>query len=132
MKSAFRIVALSMLIVVGLSASAQRHAKRAEKMAKNQVEKLTQKLTLNEEQAKKVEAVFVEFNKKYLEAYQADTTKKTPSPELVEKRNADLKVILTPEQYKTFNKMPMSKGNVGPMHKKGNRQGKKEEQNSEE
>lgn len=98
-------------------------------MAKRQTERLAQKLTLSDEQSKKVEAIMLDFNKKVIADMKADTVRRAPNPALVEKRNADLKQVLTPEQYETFSKMPLAKGTFGPMqHRRGENRGEHQDE----
>ncbi|WP_320052476.1 hypothetical protein [uncultured Acetobacteroides sp.] len=126
MRTAIQTLALGMCLLVGLSAAAQRQGNRAEKMAKRQTERLTQKLTLSDDQSKKVEAIMLDFNQKAIADMKADTVRKAANPALVEKRNADLKQVLTPEQYATFSKMELAKGTFGPMqHRRGENRGER-------
>lgn len=126
MRTAIKTLTLGMCLLIGLSAAAQNQEDRAAKMAKRQTERLTQKLTLSDDQSKKVEAIMLDFNKKYIADIKADSVRKAPNPLLVEKRNADLKQVLTPEQYETFSKMELAKGNFGPMqHRRGENHGER-------
>ena len=124
-----KTLVLGMCLLVGLSAAAQNQEDRAAKMAKRQTERLTQKLTLSDEQSKKVEAIMLDFNKKIIADMKADTIRRAPNPALVEKRNADLKQVLTPEQYETFSKMELAKGAFGPMqHRRGENHGERHDE----
>jgi Spy/CpxP family protein refolding chaperone len=124
MRTAIKTFVVGMCLLIGLSAAAQNQEDRAAKMAKRQTERLTQKLTLSDDQSIKVEVIMLDFNKKYIADIKADSVRKAPNPLLVEKRNADLKQVLTPEQYETFSKMELAKGTFGPMqHRRGGNHG---------
>lgn len=133
MRTAIKTLAIAACMLIGLTAVAQRHENRATQMAKRQTERLTQKLSLSDEQSKKVEVILVDFNQKNFADMKADTTRKAPNPLLVEKRNADLKNVLTPEQYETFSKMEFAKGKFGPgQHRRGEKRGERHREHSVE
>jgi len=132
MRTAIKTFAIAACMVIGLTAAAQRHENRTAQMAKRQTERLTQKLSLSDEQSKKVEAILLDYNQKKFADMKADTARKAPSPLLVEKRNTDLKQVLTPEQYETFSKMELAKGNFGPRQHRGeNRKGRHRDNSAE-
>jgi hypothetical protein len=126
MRTAIKTFVVGMCLLIGLSAAAQNREGRAERMAKKQTERLAQKFTFTDDQSKKVEAILLDFNQKIIADMKADTARKAPNPLLVEKRNADLKQVLTPEQYETFSKMELAKGTSGPMqHRRGENRGER-------
>lgn len=105
-----------MLLTMGISTFAQEQTDKSARRAKKQTENLTQKLSLNEDQAKKVETILFNFNVKMEADMQelSDSEKPTPNPLLVERRNLDLKQVLTPEQYKAFLEMNPAKNDSSP------------------
>lgn len=121
MKATFRTLTIAMLLILGIASFAQVQTDRFAQRAKKQTENLTQKLSLNEDQAKKVETILFNFYVK-MEAdmqEQSDSENPTPNPLLVEKRNLDLKQVLTPEQYKAFVEMNPAKNDSRPNRQQG-------------
>lgn len=126
MRTAIKTLAIAACMVIGLTAAAQRHENRTAQMAKRQTERLAQKLSLSDEQSKKVEAILLDFNQQCFTEMKVDTTRKAPNPALAEKRNAALKQVLTAEQYETFSKMEFAKGDFGPrQHRRGANRGER-------
>lgn len=124
MKTATKAFAIAICLVIGLSAAAQNVEERAARMSKRQAEMLTKRLTLSDDQAKKVETILLDFNKKAIADIKADSTRKAPNSALVEKRNAEIKEVLTAEQYEAFAKTELAKSTFGPMqHRRGGHPG---------
>lgn len=106
---------LIVLTALGISVMAQR-ASTPEQRTQRQVEMLTQMLSLSDAQAQKVQDIVLDFNiqiQKIRES-QPESTPWTPDEKLIEKRNASLKEVLTPEQFEKFMQSPMAKGQRGP------------------
>lgn len=110
---------LIVLTALGISVMAQR-ASTPEQRTQRQVEMLTQMLSLSDAQAQKVQDIVLDFNiqiQKIRES-QPEITSWTPDEKLIEKRNASLKEVLTPEQFEKFMQSPMAKGQRGPRDNK--------------
>lgn len=133
MSTTIKTLAIAACMLIGLTAAAQRHGNKTSQMAKRQTERLTQKLSLSDEQSKKVEVILLDFNKQCFAEMKADSSQKAPNPALVEKRNGDLKQVFTPEQYETFSKMEFAKGKFGPgQHRRGEKRGERHREHNVE
>jgi hypothetical protein len=122
MKAVLRTFALCALLLAAGAASAQdqqqeqKHRRGTpEDRAKKQTEMLKKQLSLTDEQTPKVEAIMLAFNVDLQKDFENQTNDGPwhPDPKLIDKRNADLQKVLTPEQFEKFMKLPMAKS-MGP------------------
>ena len=77
-------------------------------------------LSLSDAQAQKVLDIVLDFNIQIqkIREIQPESTPWTPDEKLIEKRNASLKEVLTPEQFEKFMQSPMAKGQRSPRDNK--------------
>lgn len=111
MKTTIRTMMLIGLVMLGVNVMAQRSA-TPEQRAQRQTEMLKQMLSLSDDQVKKVQEIVLNFNVEVQKSResQPEGTPWTPDQKLIEKRNAALKEVLTPEQFEKFMQSPMGKG----------------------
>lgn len=116
MKTTIKTISLCALMLMGIVAVAQQRGGTPEQRAQRQTEMLKSKLNLTDEQSQKVQAVLVNSIAEMQKARQAkiDSTLKGPSKELIDKRNEELKKVLTKEQYEKYIQLPMATGTRGP------------------
>ena len=80
---------------IAQSATKQHTKKTPEQKANNQVQKLSQELSLTPEQTTQIKAIYLECDQ------QLDSLKQQEKA-VREKKKASLKQVLTPEQYNTY------------------------------
>jgi len=105
MKKFVSMAFAAFLVLAGATLHAQPRFGNPSERAKKQAAKLTEAAKLNEEQAKQVEAIYLDFNTKMeadMKAQVENGEQPSPNPLLVEKLNADIKKVLTPEQYEVY------------------------------
>jgi len=101
------ILSLIAILTITLTMEAQRQQRRnmgtPEEMAKKQTERMKEGLSLNEDQVTKVSAINLKYNKKFKEMRKNASGDRTAMREAMmtvrKERNAEMKKVLTEEQY---------------------------------
>jgi periplasmic protein CpxP/Spy len=112
MKITFRILALAALFLIGFAnAQAQRGDWNAspEDRAEKQTATMKEKLSLSEKQAEKVKAINLKYANKMKETRDANTegdwtAMRETMGKIRQEQDAELKTVLTTEQFETWNK----------------------------
>lgn len=124
MSSIKKVITLSFALLLMLNlATAQRgqgnqkirNIENVEAFAQQQTQRLTERLSLTEDQSAKVAAIHLEYAQK-LQAAQATATGKEAFKALRTEQNAAIKTVLTPEQ---ITQMEQKRGGKGKGAKKG-------------
>ncbi|MEO1259278.1 MAG: hypothetical protein AAFZ15_10805 [Bacteroidota bacterium] len=130
MKITKRILPALLLLLIAVFAM---HAQRAdrqfdpEKMAEKQTAHMTEKLSLDEQQVEKVKAINLKYaeqakvQKEQAEAERA--TKRAERQKIQEAKKAELKEVLTDEQFAEMEKMQAARAEKVKMRKEGRRKG---------
>jgi len=101
------ILSLIAILTITLTMEAQRQQRgnmgTPEEMAKKQTERMKEDLSLNEDQITKVSAINLKYNKKFKEMRKNASGDRTAMREAMmtvrKERNAEMKKVLTEEQY---------------------------------
>jgi Spy/CpxP family protein refolding chaperone len=106
MKTTIKCIAATMLLMIAVSAHAQQTTKRGpEERSKMEVRGLQKHLSLTDAQADQCEQIIKKYATQLSDAKQAksDSTRQgNTKQQLIKKRNAEIKALLTPEQQSKF------------------------------
>ncbi len=120
----------ALFLLMGFHADAQRRGgpPSAEDMAAKQTEDMTEKLGLSEDQAVKVETINLAYAKKMQEAQEENAGNRSAMKEIMTaiqgEKAAEMKTVLTEDQYNTFEKMEAEQANRKGRKGGGRRGGK--------
>ena len=130
MKSSIKVfAAILFFFAVCTAVNAQRGGGQPpspEDMAARQTDQMTKKLNLDEAQTAKVKEINLTYAKKMLETRENNRGDRQAMREAItpiqEEKNAELKTILTEEQYKSYEEMLAKRGGRrGGQGKRGSR-----------
>lgn len=115
MKSSINVFLFAaFFLFMGFNADAQRRGgpPSPEDMSAKQTEHMTEKLGLSEDQTAKVKAINLTYAQKIQEAREENSGDRSAMQEITtainKEKAAELKTVLTDEQYKTFEQMQAS------------------------
>ena len=112
------MIFVSIFMVSSVLLAQERQHPSAESVAKKQTERMAEKLSLTNEQKAQIETINLKYAQKSQEARQAEKeAQKAGFQQFKEEKNAELKAVLTDEQYTKYqqenprkDKMRKSKG----------------------
>ncbi|MCB0641621.1 MAG: hypothetical protein KDC44_08275 [Phaeodactylibacter sp.] len=105
------ILVFALFLLAGFKAEAQppKGGGGPEEMAAKETQVMTTKLSLDDRQASKVEAINLAYAKKMHEAHEANAGNREAMHEvrtaIDKEKAAELKAVLSPEQYKSYEEM---------------------------
>jgi Spy/CpxP family protein refolding chaperone len=117
MKTTIKCIAATMLLTIAITVQAQQSAKLSpEEKAKREARVLKKQLSLTDEQASKCEQIISKYADGLAETKPAkgDSIKlRSSKQQLVQKRNNEIKAVLTPDQQTKFDKWMQEKQHPG-------------------